>query len=95
MVEQGGGSFKPVEVVISKHLLSHRRRSSATSEASTSPALSAKTADVLHLVHISGHEFNMGLLERVATLVVNRDPADHVHGVALLWHDEIVIGFPT
>ena len=81
-VPKGGGSFQRVEVVFVERFLSNRRSTSATPHASARPALAAKTADILHLVHISGHEFNPGLLEGVAALIVHRDPADHVQRVS-------------
>ncbi len=48
----------------------------------------------LHLVHIAGHQLDLGLLEGGAAFILEGHPADDVDGVALFGGDDVVIGLP-
>ena len=49
----------------------------------------------LNLAHVARHQFDLGVLKRLAALVVHRDPADEIEQVAVLRRDDVVIGFPS
>ena len=46
-------------------------------------------------IHITGHQFDCGVLKGFAAVVVHGDPADEVHKVAFFGRNEIVTRAPV